>query len=88
MRLNLKTHRAYCYPLEFFINGIHAFMLDFGKVEDTFKLDEDSCGNAQFKAKPCNSHALDKYEITEDEYVEIIEQLKVLGVGACRSCET
>lgn len=78
-----------CNLKEFTINGIYADKDDFGETiseSDGFY----GCANNYFKGNTRLSHikeVCDKYNITCEEYLEIVEHLEdVLYVGKCGWC--
>lgn len=78
-----------CSLKEFTINGIDAAKDDFG--ETIFESDGFyGCANNYFKGNTNLSHVkkvCDKYNISCEEYLEIVEQLEdVLYVGSCGWC--
>jgi len=99
MQLVIKSYKSLPCELEIFmINGKKANKNDFGKSkdyrenEDLSTFDEDiiqyGCCNMQFNADPmlCD-HAMNRYNITEDEFKQICDTLECeLYVGQCGWC--
>ena len=90
MKLIIKPYRVFPCCLDIFsINGKDAEQEDFGKVYDH---DKEStrpygCGNMYFEPKPPTKVVLDKYNITEEEYYNICNELEnKLCVGSCGWC--
>lgn len=91
MEVIIKPYWALpCSLEEFTINGIEADQSDFGCMDDT---DTESaepygCGCMEFipDVEPAEG-VLEKYNITQKEFIEIQEMLKdKLFVGACGWC--
>lgn len=90
MDLVIKPFQYFPCELETFtINGKDANSMDFG---DTYDHDEgiiepDGCGDIYFEPKPPIKEVLNKYNITEEEYYNICNELKdELSVGSCGWC--
>lgn len=90
MELVIKPFHSLPCELEVFtINGITANYRDFG---NTFDHNEKArkpygCGDMQFEPKPPIKEVLYGYNITEEEYYSICNELRCkLSVGSCRWC--
>lgn len=87
LKLIVPAHK--CETEVFTINGIEADYKDFGEKYDD---DPDSacmggCGNMIFAAKKMETKIMEKYQINEKEYEEIIKQLQEqLSFGECYWC--
>ncbi len=80
---------SYCCCLEFSIGGIEADDADFGVGMDIDRenAEEYCCGNRQFFIRDSSKEVLEKYGITEEEYLDIAERLKKgLSWGRCGWC--
>lgn len=87
MELVIEPMYALPCSLEVFtINGKTAYQDDFG---DTYDHDAESaepyaCADMRFDRKPPTKEVLDKYNITEEEYYNICNELECkLCVGGC-----
>lgn len=90
MELKIKTYHALpCRTEVFIINGMNAEQNDFG---DTYDHDAESaepyaCADMRFDRKPPTKEVLDRYNITEEEYYNICNELEYeLHVGGCGWC--
>ena len=90
MELIIEPYNALPCELDIFtINGKSADSSDFGEVYDH---DEESaetygCGDMWFEPKPPTKEVLDKYNITDQEYYNICNELEdKLRVGRCVWC--
>lgn len=90
MELIIKPFNALpCNLKVFIVNGNEAELKDFGEVYDH---DEESaepygCGDMYFEPKSPTKEVLDKYNITEEEYYNICNELEdKLHVGGCGWC--
>lgn len=79
-----------CHAEKFTINGISADKNDFGVGKDTNKgaAEPCCCDNNEFVPYPCRPEILEKYNITESEYKEVVTKLsETFYVGFCCWCE-
>lgn len=89
MKLELEFGEAYCYTRIFKINGISAHYEEFGEMSDDAvdEAEDYGCGDMQFHPFPSTPDILNKYNITVEEYHEIVEKLrKGLSFGICGWC--
>lgn len=90
MKLIIKPFKGLPCELETFtINGKDADSMDFGDTydHDTKSAEPYSCGNMYFEPKNLTKEVLDKYNITEEEYYHICNELEnKLCVGSCGWC--
>lgn len=90
MELVIKPFESFPCRLEVFtINGNSADQDDFGDTFDNHYEDADpyACANMQFISKPSTKEVLDKYNITEEDYYNICNELECkLCVGSCGWC--
>lgn len=88
MELELEFYSCLCETSVFNINGIKASHSDFGYRYDMDSGNsEDGCGDMKFIGNPSTLNILKKYNITEEEYGEIILKLqKGLSFGSCGWC--
>ena len=90
MELVIKPfHSLPCCLEVFAINGKSADKDDFGDTFDHHceSADEYECGDMHFDRKPPTKEVLDKYNITEEEYYNICNELECkLCVGSCVWC--
>lgn len=90
MELIIKPFRGLPCELETFtINGKDADSRDFGDTydHDTESAEPYSCGNMYFEPKNLIKGVLDKYNITEEEYYNICNELEnKLCIGSCGWC--
>ena len=88
MKLELEAMRALCELETFTINGISAEYEDFGeKYDDNRDAAEPyGCGDMCFFPKASTKEVLEKYNITEEEYKKVCEELDVLSFGSCGWC--
>lgn len=90
--MELIIEPFYALPCElkiFTINGKDADSRDFGDTLDhiTEEREPYCCSNKYFEQKPSTREVLDKYNITEEEYHNICNELEnKLYVGACSWC--
>lgn len=78
-----------CNLQVFIINGKEANQNDFGEAYDHDEENAESygCGNTYFEPKSPTKEVLDKYNITEEEYYNICNELEdKLHVGGCGWC--
>ena len=78
-----------CELKTFTINGKNADEIDFGDTydHDTENAESCSCGDMYFEPKNLTKEVLDKYNITEEEYYHICDELEEkLHVGSCGWC--
>lgn len=87
MELEIKTYQSLpCSEEKFFVNGIKACLEDFGEV-DVEGIGGYRCKLLGFKAKMPTSEVLTKYDLSVDEYKELVEKLDdVFNYGYCRWC--
>lgn len=90
MELVIKPMYALPCRLEVFtINGKSAEQDDFGSMydHDTESAEPYACADMYFEPKPPTKEVLDKYNITEEEYCNICDELEdKLCVGRCGWC--
>lgn len=90
MELVIEPMDALPCSLEVFtINGKTAVLDDFGDIydHDVESADEYECGDMHFDPKTPTKEVLDKYNITEEEYYNICNELEYkLCVGGCGWC--
>lgn len=90
MEINIKPFHALPCRLEMFtINGKSAEQEDFGDIydHDIESAEPYACANMYFESKPPTKEVLDKYNITEEEYCNICDELEdKLCVGSCGWC--
>ena len=90
MELVIKPYRELPCRLDIFsINGKDAEQEDFGEVYDHDKESAEpyGCGDMYFEQEPPTKEVLDKYNITEEEYYYICNELECkLGIGCCGWC--
>lgn len=88
MKMELNRYSTVCEIKVFKINGIRADYKDFGdKYDISPDVKNASCGNMIFKPRTPSQQVLEKYGITNDEYICICEQLRdILSFGLCRLC--
>lgn len=90
MELKVAAYSCFCELVVFEINGIQATKADFGENHDN---DPDNaepycCADMKFNAKASTPEVLEKYGITEEEYLQVCEELdKALSFGNCGWCE-
>lgn len=90
MDLNIVYFESYCHTRIFTINGIKATYEDFGEKYDRYPDVESEivCGDMHFTGLPPRSEILEKYQISEKEYNEIVSELEGnLSFGRCRMCD-
>ena len=91
MELIIKPFHALPCELEIFtINDKSADSSDFGDTfdHDIVRAEPYICGDMYFEPKPPTKEVLDKYNITEQEYYNICNELEdKLRVGSCGWCE-
>lgn len=87
MKYTIEPYHALPCALEtFIINGVNATVEDFGEVELSGNCMESECCST-FVAAPPKPEVLEKYYITEDEYLSIRERLEEeLYVRQCGWC--
>lgn len=90
MELVIKPYHELPCRLDIFsINGKDADQEDFGEVYDHDEENAEpySCGDMYFEQEPPTKAVLDKYNITEEEYYYICNELEhKLGIGCCGWC--
>lgn len=92
MNLELEIFSHLCSAKHFRINGVWASSDEFGEQSDNGGMDdiqdEGGCSNMEFVPnKFPKHHVLEKFNITESEYVEICKQLREkLSFGYCGLC--
>ena len=89
VKLELEAMNCLCELDKFIINGKKANYYDFGdKMDiDPNNAEDYSCGNMVFLPKLATNGILNKYNINNDEYAEICEQLtEKLSFGSCGWC--
>lgn len=90
MELVIKPFSGLPCELETFtINDKNADSMDFGDTydHDTENAELYSCGDMYFEPKNLTKEVLDKYNITEEEYYHICNELEgKLYVGCCGWC--
>lgn len=90
MKINIKPFHALPCRLEVFtINGKSAEQDDFGSMydHDTESAEPYACADMHFEPKPPTKEVLEKYNITEEEYCNICDELEnKLCVGRCGWC--
>lgn len=90
MELVIKPCQSLPCHLEVFtINGKDADQYDFGDIFDHNEEIREpyGCGDMHFDSKPPTKEVLDKYNITEEEYYNICNELEYeLCVGSCGWC--
>lgn len=89
MKLEIEPYSACCSLKVFKINGIKADSSDFGHQEDVDETNapDYGCGNMQFISKHATQDVLDKYDITVEDYNEILNELdRCLSFGYCALC--
>ena len=89
MKLEIKPMSSYCALSTFRINGIKADYNDFGYTEDIApdRAEPYGCGNMQFiPDKNPQDGILEKYGITEDEWLRVLKELDCLSFGHCGWC--
>ena len=91
VELIIKPFHALPCELEIFtINDKSADSSDFGDTfdHDIVRAEPYICGDMYFEPKPPTKEVLDKYNITEQEYYNICNELEdKLHVGRCGWCE-
>ena len=90
MEIKIKAYSSLC-ELEYFeINGQED--ADYGDFVDKYDHDEMNaddyaCGDMRCDIKDCTPEVLKKYNIAEDEYLEIAEKVdEALSFGCCGWC--
>ena len=89
MLLELSIYSALCATSRFVVNGINADTYDFGEQydRDAENAEDYACGNMQFTGNPSTTEILSKYQITEEEYQEVVSKLEDgLSFGCCGWC--
>jgi hypothetical protein len=90
MELEIKTYNSLpCETSKFKINGVDAYVDDFGCSDDMNpdRAEPYGCGDHRFTSKLPEPGVLSKYNINLEEYILICEQLESkLDVGACGWC--
>lgn len=90
MELIIEPLHACPCELEIFtINGKHANRIDFGDTydHDTENEEPGGCGDMYFEPRSPAIEVLDRYNITEEEYYNICNELEdKLRVGSCGWC--
>ena len=87
MKVVIKPYKGSPCDVEIFtINGKEADLDDFGEVKKG-DIGRYQCELSGFAAKMPSSVILDKYQITVDEYAEIVEKLNAaFDYGTCTWC--
>ena len=91
-RMELIVEPCYAVPCEletFTINGKFAVSFDFGETFDHNKRLKKhyGCSDMRFEPQPPTKEVLAKYNITEEEYNKICDELEdKLCVGSCGWC--
>ena len=90
MELVIEPFNALPCELKVFtINGKKADSYDFGSTFDHINGEKEvyGCCNMYFESEPPTEEVLHKYNITEEEYYKICDELKdKLYVGHCEWC--
>ena len=89
MELILEISSSFCQPKKFEINGISADRSEFGTSYDNNPENAlpYSCANRIFSGYKSTKEILIKYNITENEYNEIVYLLEEkLSFGCCGLC--
>lgn len=90
MELVIKPfHSLPCHLEVFTINGKDADKDDFGVIFDHNEEIREpyGCGDMYFDSKPPTEEVLNLYDITEEEYYNICNELELkLCVGSCGWC--
>lgn len=89
MKYEIKIYSALCTTKVFTVNEILADSLDFGEQRDISPETAApySCGNMKFTKKLPTKEILEKYNISEEEYNKIAEELETkLSFGMCGWC--
>lgn len=89
--LRIKAYGSSCALEIFVINDRRADASDFGEGKDVapWAADEYGCGNRQFTpfARPRDVKILKKYDITEEQFAKIADELAAsLSFGKCSWC--
>ena len=87
MKVEIEPYRCLPCSLQHFeINGVRAFLCDFGDTTIGGDCMDNSC-HCSFSMKLPTDEVLERYGITLKEYGEVCEELKEkLYVGACGWC--
>jgi len=89
MKLELEFGHNLCYTPVFKINDIEADYTDFGEKydRDQGNAQDYGCGDMQFTRIEPRSEVLKKYNISGQEYFEIVDKLEMgLSFGRCGEC--
>lgn len=85
-----RSNSEICLISEMKINGIDAYIFDFGTMKDMNPelAPPSGCGNRCFIPKPFVApQLLEKYNISKEDGQELLELLqKELHVGLCKRC--
>lgn len=86
--IHLKVYGALCETQEFTVSGIEAEHSDFGEKYDHSPEDAEpyACGDMRFTGKPSTPGVLAKYNITQEQYDAVVENLDALSFGSCGRC--
>lgn len=88
--MHLKAYDYYCATEIFTINGVDATTSDFGESEGLSPWDAPKygCGNRTFiPYEHPTSDVLKKYDITKEQFANIVDELAtVLSFGCCGLC--
>lgn len=89
--LRLKAYESLCALEMFIVNGVRADECDFGEQGDAapWAASEYGCGNMCFTpfARPRDAKVLKKYDITEEQFSQIADELaEALSFGKCSLC--
>lgn len=89
MELKFTVFDCMCSMKLFEINNIRADEDDFGEKydRDSENAEDYACGDMRFTGKPATSEVLTRYQITVDEYAEVVKKLEDgLSFGCCGWC--
>lgn len=85
-----RSNSEICLVSNMKINGIPAYVFDFGIMKDVEpeKAPHSGCGNRRFIPKKIiATHVLYKYNLTEDDAEDLKDILeKELSIGYCKRC--
>jgi hypothetical protein len=90
VKLEIQPYHALpCALQTFTINGKKASEEDFGEMvdKDVYNAPDYGCGCKCFESKPPTPEVLIKYEIDDQDYLDICSELEdALYVGTCAWC--
>jgi hypothetical protein len=89
MKLKIEPYDCLCELSAFEVNEIEADYSDFGgKYDRSPDTAEDyCCGDMQFEGIESTPEVLKKYNISQSEYDEVVEELTMaLSFGSCGWC--